>query len=68
MVRTRNSWADGHTVRATAVSSIRPIAMEANMEQVETKLARIAKNCNSRGLDKISGNAIKMDSNTRSRG
>ncbi|KAF1343412.1 hypothetical protein EJ07DRAFT_186913 [Lizonia empirigonia] len=41
------------------------IDMEAQMEQVESKLGRIGQNCNSRLLDKVSGNALKMDAHTR---
>ncbi|KAF2633219.1 hypothetical protein BU25DRAFT_380411 [Macroventuria anomochaeta] len=41
------------------------IDMEAQMEQVELKLGRIGQNCNSRVLDKVSGNALKMDTHAR---
>lgn len=44
------------------------IDMETQMEEVESKLGRIAQNCNSRVLDKISGNALKMDTYTRASG
>jgi hypothetical protein len=44
------------------------IDMETQMEQVESKLGRIGQNCNSRVLDKISGNALKMDTRTRGSG
>ncbi|KAF2264289.1 hypothetical protein CC78DRAFT_580593 [Lojkania enalia] len=43
------------------------IDMEARMEQVEAKLAKIGQNCNSRGLDRTSSNAVKMDIYNRSR-
>lgn len=42
--------------------------MEAQMEQVESTLGRIGQNCNSRLLDKVSGNALKMDAHTRGSG
>ena len=42
--------------------------MEVRMEQVETKLSRVGLSCNSRGLERISGNALKMDTHTRGRG
>jgi hypothetical protein len=38
------------------------------MEQIESKLAKVGQNCNSRDLEKLSNNAIKMDTYTRSRG
>jgi conserved oligomeric Golgi complex subunit 1 len=38
------------------------------MEQVESKLAKLGHNCNSRGLDRITTNATKMDAHNRSRG
>ncbi|KZM25177.1 uncharacterized protein EKO05_0008516 [Ascochyta rabiei] len=41
------------------------IDMESQMEQVESNLGRIGQNCNSRVLDRISGNALKMDTHTR---
>lgn len=44
------------------------IDMEARMEQVESKLARVGQNCNSRNLERITGNAVKMDTHKRSRG
>jgi division protein CdvB (Snf7/Vps24/ESCRT-III family) len=44
------------------------IDMEVRMEQVESKLARVGQSCNARGLDRISRNALKMDTHTRSRG
>ncbi|KAF2118996.1 hypothetical protein BDV96DRAFT_643157 [Lophiotrema nucula] len=37
------------------------IDMEVRMEQVEAKLAKVGHNCNSRGLERISSNAVKMD-------
>ncbi|KAH6642579.1 hypothetical protein C7974DRAFT_302163 [Boeremia exigua] len=37
------------------------IHMETQSEQVESKLGRVGQNCNTRVLDKISGNALKMD-------
>ncbi|KAF2878401.1 hypothetical protein BDV95DRAFT_479898 [Massariosphaeria phaeospora] len=43
------------------------IDMEDRMEQVESKLARMGQNCNSRALDRISNNALNMDTHTRSR-
>lgn len=42
--------------------------MEFQMEQVELKLGRIGQNCNSRVLDKVAGNALKMDTHTRGSG
>jgi hypothetical protein len=44
------------------------IDMEAQMDQVESKLGRIGQNCNSRVLDKVSGNALKMDTHARGSG
>ncbi|XPS67773.1 hypothetical protein M3J09_000071 [Ascochyta lentis] len=41
------------------------IDMETQMELVESNLGRIGQNCNSRVLDKVSGNALKMDTHTR---
>ncbi|KAF3045390.1 hypothetical protein E8E11_006213 [Didymella keratinophila] len=41
------------------------IDMEAQMDLVESKLGRIGQNCNSRVLDKVSGNALKMDTHAR---
>ncbi|KAF2797271.1 hypothetical protein K505DRAFT_298672 [Melanomma pulvis-pyrius CBS 109.77] len=43
------------------------IDMEIRMEQVESKLARVGQNCNTRGLDRISSNAMKMDTHNRAR-
>ncbi|KAH7392983.1 hypothetical protein BKA66DRAFT_411671 [Pyrenochaeta sp. MPI-SDFR-AT-0127] len=43
------------------------IDMEVRMEQVESKLSIVGRSCNSRGLERISGNAVKMDSHSRSR-
>ncbi|KAJ4369821.1 hypothetical protein N0V83_005585 [Neocucurbitaria cava] len=43
------------------------IDMEVRMEQVETKLSRLGQSCNSRGLERISGNAVKMDTHSKSR-
>ncbi|KAI4649522.1 hypothetical protein J4E93_003842 [Alternaria ventricosa] len=43
------------------------IDMEVRMEQVESRLSRVGQSCNSRGLDKITNNAGKMDTHTRSR-
>jgi hypothetical protein len=42
--------------------------MEARMEHVESKLARVGHNCSSRGLERISKNALHMNTHTRSRG
>jgi hypothetical protein len=44
------------------------IDMEDRMEQVESKLAKVGHDCNSRGLERISSNAGKMDIHSRSRG
>ncbi|KAF3033488.1 hypothetical protein E8E12_002125 [Didymella heteroderae] len=41
------------------------IDMEAQMDQVESKLGRIGQNCNARVLDKVSANALKMDTHAR---
>lgn len=38
------------------------------MQQVESKLARVGQNCNSKGLERIASNAEKMDAHNRSRG
>ncbi|KAI4946520.1 hypothetical protein J4E91_007208 [Alternaria rosae] len=43
------------------------IDMEVRMEQVESRLSRVGQSCNSRGLEKITNNAGKMDTHTRSR-
>ncbi|CAO2648405.1 Nn.00g076720.m01.CDS01 [Neocucurbitaria sp. VM-36] len=43
------------------------IDMEVRMEQVETKLSRVGQSCNSRGLERICGNTVKMDTHSRSR-
>ncbi|KAJ4287592.1 hypothetical protein N0V90_012295 [Kalmusia sp. IMI 367209] len=43
------------------------IDMEVRMEQVEGKLARVGHNCNSRTLERITNNAVKMDTQKRSR-
>ncbi|KAH8716885.1 hypothetical protein GQ44DRAFT_624539 [Phaeosphaeriaceae sp. PMI808] len=42
------------------------IDMEVRMEQVESNLSRVGQSCNSRGLDRISSNAVKMETHTRS--
>ncbi|KAL5116682.1 para-aminobenzoate synthase, (PABA) [Pleosporales sp. CAS-2024a] len=42
------------------------IDMEVRMHEVESKLARVGQSCNSRGLDKIANNAVKMEANMRS--
>ncbi|KAF1961137.1 hypothetical protein CC80DRAFT_230786 [Byssothecium circinans] len=39
--------------------------MEVSMERVETKLAQVGQNCNSRNLERIAGNAGKMDAHER---
>jgi division protein CdvB (Snf7/Vps24/ESCRT-III family) len=44
------------------------IDMEVSMISVESSLARVSKNCNPRGLERITNNAAKMDAHTRSRG
>jgi hypothetical protein len=44
------------------------IDMETQIEQVESKLGRVGQNCNSRVLDKVSGNAVKMDVHARGSG
>jgi division protein CdvB (Snf7/Vps24/ESCRT-III family) len=44
------------------------IDMEVRMEQVESKLARVGQSCNSRDLERISKNAVTMDTHSRSRG
>ncbi|RMZ67111.1 Vacuolar sorting-associated 51 [Pyrenophora seminiperda CCB06] len=44
------------------------IDMEVRMGQVETRLSRVGQSCNSRGLERISNNAGKMDTHNRSRG
>ncbi|ORY10546.1 hypothetical protein BCR34DRAFT_346800 [Clohesyomyces aquaticus] len=43
------------------------IDMELRMEQVEAKLARVGQNCNSRGVDRILGNAAGLGTQLRSR-
>ncbi|OAL55450.1 hypothetical protein IQ07DRAFT_627560 [Pyrenochaeta sp. DS3sAY3a] len=42
------------------------IDMEVRMDQVESKLSTVGQHCSSRGLERISGNASKMDSHIRS--
>ena len=44
------------------------IDMETRMEQVESKLARVGQSCNTRGLERISNNAGRLETHTRSRG
>ena len=44
------------------------IDMETQIEQVESKLGRVGQNCNSRVLDKVSVNAVKMDAHARGSG
>ena len=44
------------------------IDMEVRMEHVESKLSRVGQNCNSRGLDRVTTNANKMDTHNRGRG
>ncbi|KAF2183800.1 hypothetical protein K469DRAFT_667496 [Zopfia rhizophila CBS 207.26] len=43
------------------------IDMEGRMQQVETKMARVGQKCNSRGVDRISNNATRMDNHIRAR-
>ncbi|KAF2826302.1 hypothetical protein CC86DRAFT_467051 [Ophiobolus disseminans] len=43
------------------------IDMEVRMEQVESKLAKVGQSCNSSRLERISKNAVNMDTHTRSR-
>ncbi|PSN60294.1 hypothetical protein BS50DRAFT_506710 [Corynespora cassiicola Philippines] len=43
------------------------IDMEVRMEHVESKLSRVGQNCNSRGLDRVTTNANKMDTHNRGR-
>lgn len=38
------------------------------MEQVEVRLAKVGQNCNTRNLERIANNAVKMDTHKRSRG
>lgn len=44
------------------------IDMEVRMEQVESKLARVGHNSNSRTLERITSSATRMDTYKRSRG
>lgn len=44
------------------------IDMETQIEEVESKLSCVGQNCNSRVLDKVSGNAIRMDTHARDSG
>lgn len=44
------------------------IDMEIRMDQVESKLSTVGQHCSSRGLERISSNASKMDSHIRSHG
>ncbi|KAJ4990634.1 sphingolipid c9-methyltransferase [Stagonosporopsis vannaccii] len=41
------------------------IDMKTQIEQVEAKLGRVGQNCNTRVLDKVSGNVFKMDTYAR---
>ncbi|KAF1997228.1 hypothetical protein P154DRAFT_497324 [Amniculicola lignicola CBS 123094] len=43
------------------------IDMEKRMESVESKLARVGQNCNTRVLEKTTGNTAKMEGHKRSR-
>ncbi|KAH9867566.1 hypothetical protein IAQ61_008160 [Plenodomus lingam] len=43
------------------------IDMEVRMDKVESKLARVGQSCNSRGLERISNNAGRMDVYSKSR-
>ncbi|KAH9882872.1 hypothetical protein J1614_000238 [Plenodomus biglobosus] len=43
------------------------IDMEVRMGEVESKLSRVGQSCNSRGLERISNNAVKLDMHTKSR-
>ncbi|KAF1937237.1 hypothetical protein EJ02DRAFT_426793 [Clathrospora elynae] len=43
------------------------IDMEVRMEQVESKLSKVGQSCNSRGVERISNNAGKMETHIRGR-
>jgi hypothetical protein len=44
------------------------IDMEVRMEQVESKLSRVGRSCNSKGLETRSSNAVQMETHAKSRG